>query len=427
MLENLVRHGLIKLAFACIALALSACGFGAQPTPTPAPVTLRYITFAGLDTAEQTLVERFRTTHPSVTMAVEQYNRAPEEYLTTAPVPDLMLITPGQFLDNAMARDALTDLTDLWAQSGAGQTVAPGLRALSEREGRQYYLPTGYNWNGVYYNKQLFEQLGLQPPRTWDEFVQLSETLWLNGVTPFAVSGGDPFMGLLWFDYLNLRLNGPAFHQEFLAGDIPFDDPRIRLAFELWASLVEKGYFLQTSGTMDIDAALAAVAPSSAAASPQAAMVLSGPAFLGVLSPQQRDALGFFPFPILDLAQPPAEVVMAIGYMIPAQAPHRDVALAFADLLASPEGRDLLMAEVVASGLYAPITGSAEDETLPASVRQGMTLVQEAESVVAPYYMSVSPAMWPALMTMQRRILTEPGSGKGFDLDGMLAALETAR
>jgi len=85
------------------------------------------------------------------------------------------------------------------------------------------------------------------------------------------------------------------------------------------------------------------------------------------------------------------------------------------------------MAEVVASGLYAPITGSAEDETLPASVRQGMTLVQEAESVVAPYYMSVSPAMWPALMTMQRRILTEPGSGKGFDLDGMLAALETAR
>ena len=56
-----------------------------------------------------------------------------------------------------------------------------------------------------------------------------------------------------------------------------------------------------------------------------------------------------------------------------------------------------------------------------------MTLVQEAESVVAPYYMSVSPAMWPALMTMQRRILTEPGSGKGFDLDGMLAALETAR
>ncbi|MBE2236182.1 MAG: carbohydrate ABC transporter substrate-binding protein, partial [Caldilineaceae bacterium] len=229
-MKNLTRHGLLKLAFACITLALSACGFGAQPTPTPAPVTLRYITFAGLDAAEQTLVERFRTTHPYVTLAVEQYNRAPEEYLTTLPVPDLMLITPGQFLDNAMARDALTDLTDLWAQSGAGQTVAPGLRALSERDGRQYYLPTGYNWNGVYYNKQTFEQLGLETPNTWDEFVQLSETLWLNGVTPFAVSGADPFMGLLWFDYLNLRLNGPAFHQEFLAGDISFDDPRIRLA-----------------------------------------------------------------------------------------------------------------------------------------------------------------------------------------------------
>jgi ABC-type glycerol-3-phosphate transport system substrate-binding protein len=414
-------------AYVVAAILLAACGFGATPTPTPEPVTLRYVTFGGLDAAEQTLVDRFRTTNPHVTIAVEQYNRAPEDYLTTAPVPDLMLITPGQFLDSAIASDSLTDLTDLWAQPGADQEMAPGLRALSEHAGRQYYLPSGYNWNGVYYNKQVFEQFGLQPPRTWDEFVQLSETLWLNGVTPFAISGGDPFMGLLWFDYLNLRLNGPAFHKQFLAGEIPFDDPRIRMAFELWASLVEKGYFLPTSASMGIDDALAMVAPSATVASPQAAMVLSGPAFLGALPPQQRSALGFFPFPILDFAQPPAEVVMAIGYMIPAQAPHREASLAFAELLASEEGRDLLAAEVVATGLYAPMVGSTDDQALPELVRQGMALVQDAESVTAPYYMSVPPSMWPALIAMQRRILTEPGSDSGFDLDAMLATLEAAR
>jgi ABC-type glycerol-3-phosphate transport system substrate-binding protein len=412
---------------ASIAVLLAACGFGAEPTPTPQPITLRYISFGGLDAAEQTLADGFRAAFPNVTLAVEEYNRAPADYLTGAPIPDLMLITPGEFLDNAMASGALTDLTDLWTQSGADESTAPALRAMSERDGRQYYLPIGYNWNGVYYNKQLFEQYGLQPPQTWDEFLELSETLWLNGVTPFAISGADPFMGLLWFDYLDLRLNGAAFHKEFLAGDIPFDDPRIRMVFELWASLVEKGYFLQTSATMGIGDALGMVAPAASSASPQAAMVLSGPAFLAELTPAQRGALGFFPFPVLDFAQPPAEVVMEIGYMIPSQAPNRETALAFVGLLASAEGRELLATNVAATGLYAPMSGSVEDQTLPENVRQGIELVQGAEAITAPYYMSVPPTMWPALMNMQRKLLTEPGSGKDFDLDGLLAMLEAAR
>ena len=142
---------------------------------------------------------------------------------------------------------------------------------------------------------------------------------------------------------------------------------------------------------------------------------------------QQRDALDFFPFPVLDFAQPPAEVVMAIGYMIPSQAPNRETALAFVGLLASAEGRDLLATDIAATGLYAPMSGSVEDQTLPENVRQGIELVQGAEAITAPYYMSVPPTMWPALMNMQRKLLTEPGSGKDFDLDGLLAMLEAAR
>ena len=228
--------------------------------------------------------------------------------------------------------------------------------------------------------------------------MQLSETLWLNGVTPFAISGADPFMGTLWIDYLNLRLNGPAFHQQFLAGEAPYTDPRLRTVFELWASLVEKGYFLQTASRMGIEEALTAVAPPAGAGSAQAAMVLTGPAFLGALPQEQRNELGFFPFPILDPSQPPAEVVMAIGHMIPAQAPHRDAALAFASLLASAAGRDLLTKDVVATGLYAPIFAPAESGTLPEIVRQGMALVQGGNAISPPYYMSV-PARcgrrWP--------------------------------
>ncbi len=408
-------------------LLLAACGFGAQPTPTPEPITLRYITFPGLAAAEDALIGGYRAIRPEISMAVEQYNQTPDTMLAERPVPDVMLITPGWFLDRAIDSGGLTDLTNLWQESGAAESLQPSLRALSEREGKQYYLPVGYNWNGFYYNKAVFEQYSLQPPTTWDEFLQVCETLWMNGVVPLSMSGEDPFMGSLWLDYLDLRLNGPEVHREFIAGEIPFTDPRIRTVFEQWAQLVEKGYFNSAAAGMGTQEALAALVQKDNLLGAKPAMILSGPAFMGELAPERRAELGFFPFPVMDATQPPAEVVMAIGYMVPSAAPQRDAALDFAAYLASAKGRDVLTKDVVGAGLYAPAFAVADPATLSEPVRQGMALVTDTQTATAPFYMSVSPAMWPILQDMQRRILTGPGSAAGFDLDALLAKLEAAR
>ena len=408
-------------------LLLTGCGFGAQPTPTPEPITLRYITFGGLAAAEDALIGGYGALHPEITMAVEQYNQTPDAMLAQPPVPDIMLITPGWFLDRAIDSGGLTDLTNLWQESGAAETLQPSLRDLSEREGKQYYLPVGYNWNGFYYNKAVFAQYGLQPPTTWDEFLQVCETLWMNGVVPLSMSGEVPFMGSLWLDYLDLRLNGPDVHRQLIAGEIPFTDPRIRTVFEQWAQLVEKGYFNSAAASMGTQEALAALVQKDNLLGAKPAMILSGPAFLGDLAPERRAELGFFPFPVMDAAQPAAEVVMAIGYMVPAAAPQRDAALDFAGYLAAAKGRDVLTKDVVGGGLYAPAFAVADPGTLSEQVRQGMALVAGTQTTTAPFYMSVSPAMWPVLQDMQRRILTGPGSAAGFDLDALLAKLQAAR
>jgi multiple sugar transport system substrate-binding protein len=338
-----------------------------------------------------------------------------------------MLITPGAFLDGAVASGGLTDLSNIWQEAGLADTFLPSLRALSEREGKQYYLPVGYNWNGFYYDKAVFAQYGLQPPATWDEFTQVCETLWLNGVVPLSMSGEDPFMGSLWLDYFVLRLHGPEVHHQLIAGEIPFTDSRIRSALELWASLVESGYFSGAAATMGTQEALAAVIQDGNLLGPKPAMILSGPLFLGELAPEKRGELGFFPFPVLDASVPPAEAVMAIGYMAPSAAPQRDAGLGFVGFLASAPGREVLTTEVVAGGLYAPAFAVEDPAALPEPVRQGMELVEGVQTVVVPIYMSVAPTFWPALFDMQRRLLTEPGSATGFDLDGLLARLEAAR
>ena len=217
-------------------------------------------------------------------------------------------------------------------------------------------------------------------------------------------------------------------HRQLIAGEIPFTDPRIRAVFEQWAQLVEKGYFSSTAATMGTQEALAAVVQKDNLLGAKPAMILSGPAFLGELSPERRAELGFFPFPVMDATQPPAEVVMSIGYMVPSAAPACATRLcSFADYLASAKGRDVLTKDVVGGGLYGPAFAVADPATLSDQVRQGMDLIAGTQTVTAPYYMSVSPAMWPVLQDMQRRILTGPGNAAGFDLDALLAKLEAAR
>lgn len=79
--------------------------------------------------------------------------------------------------------------------------------------------------------------------------------------------------------------------------------------------------------------------------------------------------------------------------------------------------------DAAATGLYA--RGSPPKPTRrdhPLVVRQGMGVVQQSETVSVPYFMKrVEPRMRPVLNDALRRILSEPGSAKGFDLDALLA------
>lgn len=52
----------------------------------------------------------------------------------------------------------------------------------------------------------------------------ICDTLLANGEIPLALAGQDTWLTLLWFDYLDLRLNGAAFHRASLQGQLPYND-----------------------------------------------------------------------------------------------------------------------------------------------------------------------------------------------------------
>lgn len=430
MKTSILRTG-FALTLLSALLMLAACGFfgGPEPTATPvAPITLTYASFGRFAGVEDTLIDQFQKDHPNLKIDKQQFRFDPLQYLTNTPPPDMMTIAPSIWLDQAIEQGLVTDISDIWQQAGLGDAYPANLRVLSERNGKQYFLPVGYNWNAIYYNKAVFAQFNLQPPKTWDEFTQICDTLLINGVTPLALSGRNGFMSSLWIDYLDLRLNGAEFHRQLENGEIAYTDAKVRTVFEQWHELVAKGYFIEDARSLQTLSSLTAIVrgDNGQLGNRKAAMVLTGPIFLDDLPEPFRKELDFFPFPTMDPAIPSSEVVFSIGYMVPAKAPHRQEALAFLTYLGSDKAQALL-AQNASNGLYAPARATVNQDNLSPAIKQGIQLIQETKAVAVPYFISVDQKIQSAQDGVLRQLLTDPTSSQPFDLDSLLTNLEAAR
>lgn len=58
--------------------------------------------------------------------------------------------------------------------------------AWTTQSGIQYGLPIAGVLHGIYFRKSVFEQYNLEPPKTWDEFIDLCEFLYKKGITPIS-------------------------------------------------------------------------------------------------------------------------------------------------------------------------------------------------------------------------------------------------
>lgn len=109
--------------------------------------------------------------------------------------------------------------------------------------GRIYGIPFFPTVNTVWYNKKMFQQYGLKPPKTWSEMLTVCEKLKSHGVIPFAVGGKDSWTILHAFMYMADRAAGFQLYQAAKAGKARFDAPAFVKSFGMLDTLVKKGYF----------------------------------------------------------------------------------------------------------------------------------------------------------------------------------------
>ncbi|MCC9077750.1 ABC transporter substrate-binding protein [Litorilinea aerophila] len=410
-----------------VALLLAGCGRLRPAEPTPTPVTLRYVSGAAQTEVEQELLARFHELHPHITVDRQRFAMAPQRYLTDGP-PDVLTIMPGYWLEAAIQAGLVADVSDVWQMADLDQHLPPFLTAMATHGGKQFFLPAGYAWSALYYNRARFEQMGLTPPATWDELLAVADVLQSQGITPFALPGDDAWATSLWFDYLILRLYGADVHQALARGQLPFDDARVRTVLETWQLLFDRGYFLEHPERLStLESALALVEHGeSGLMDATAGMALLGPGALDDLPANFREQLAFAPFPSLDSTIPRAEVLVTLGMVAPMDAPHLPEAMTFLAFLASPEAQATLTQHAGQEFVFAPARTDVDQEALPALVRQGVTLLEGADQAVLPLILQL-PNEMASVYGRRLTQFAQAAAQQDGDIDSTLAALEAAR
>ncbi|MBK8022336.1 MAG: extracellular solute-binding protein [Chloroflexi bacterium] len=125
------------------------------------------------------------------------------------------LAEAGQLLPLDGEIETLSNFTDAILKGATGRA-----------DGRIYGVPFGVQALGAFYNKGIFEELGVSEPTTWDEFIAILDAAAAAGYIPLANPAKDSWMLPILHDAVAApRYGGPTFQESVLAGETDFNDP----------------------------------------------------------------------------------------------------------------------------------------------------------------------------------------------------------
>ena len=169
------------------------------------------------------------------------YQTAMQQTIRDQKAPGLFTWWSGSQLQTLVENGLVEDLTSVWESSIYDAGVSQGIADAFTFDGKIYAAPWSVLYNVVLYNKTVFDQYGLKEPETFDEFLQLCETLKSNGVTPIALKS-DSWAGFIWFQAL-LAAKDVELYKGICDGSIKYTDPRVVEVMEVWKDMLDKDYF----------------------------------------------------------------------------------------------------------------------------------------------------------------------------------------
>ena len=306
----------------------------AAPELTSEPVTLRILMESGGGPFDllANLGEKFSRQYPNVTFEYQKdsFNNLlinGPRLLASDDPPDVILMP--QIADPAtegliLSLDPYFEQFgwDAWSPSQLAQNRVndEGIRG----SGPLYGVGAGYSITGVYYNKELAQQVGMDtPPATLDEFESLMATAKEDGILPIISLSPATFAHQAIHNQYVDPDDIASF--VFLAPGATIDTPEALAAAERLERWATEGYFNDDVNSLDY------VSMMSRFIDGEGLFMFNGSWEGANLDANMSGRVGFFVVPPLEEGDPPVAMGASGTIVIPAGADHPDVAAFFFD------------------------------------------------------------------------------------------------
>ncbi|GGB61020.1 ABC transporter substrate-binding protein [Lentibacillus populi] len=139
-----------------------------------------------------------------------------------------------------VAAGKMEPLDDFYEENELMDKFPEELIDLVSKDGKIYSVPVNiHRGNVLFYNMKVFEENGIEVPTTFDEFLAAADKLQAAGITPLALGDKEGWPATQVFENILLGVLGPDDYKKLFAGEIGFDDKRVKEAVDKFDKILD--------------------------------------------------------------------------------------------------------------------------------------------------------------------------------------------
>ncbi len=156
--------------------------------------------------------------------------------------PDIAFFPQPGLLASFVRQGEIVDPTSWMSEEWLTQQYNQSWLDMATLEGQMSGVWHRFNVKSlVWYPKAQFDTAGYEVPKTWDEMMELTQTIADDGDAPWCIGiesgAATGWVATDWTEETLLRTAPPEAYDQWVAGELAFSSPEVKNAIETWSEI----------------------------------------------------------------------------------------------------------------------------------------------------------------------------------------------
>lgn len=317
-------------------------------------------------------------------------------------LPDIFQSSIGAQLDKL---DPAENIYDLSGEDWIYENVASSYLDLvsDPATGAVYCIPlTTSNVAGCFYNKSVYEDLKLEIPATWDEFLANCEVIKSTTdkvpvVTPYSDGAGAQILFLSQYFYVHHE--DPDFARKYTNREVALHDSETYMrGLRKLSDLYTKGYQSEDPLAVSFEKSALSLAGGEAVMTFSRTNIMTT---LSSVAPEAMENIGYFPLPDVSSEIRGAATWMPVAWCVSANVSEqkKECALALMEYLTTSDAVDVYCQVTTPTGAFM-LNNVTLPDTISGAVKEAQEWVAKSSTSVMEYSCNIKGSNMVTILQM---------------------------